>query len=633
METLAIDLDPVTGGSLHRGVTYLDGEIFVSMSGSGQAHSISVFDSTGSLLRSFPQPAIAQGTSGFNDGATDGTSLLWGFSLGISLSDENGVISQELLTQNNPLAGSGVPIPGALISGNVLNGGNLGAIQALAYDRSGNGGDGSFWVSEQGASIFEIDVNGDVLVSNHNVGEDSAGFGLDPVTGNLWINEGQDSALGEYDPRTGVLTGRNIDSPGAPGGLEIVPGSFTRGLGASGWDVLELKQTNPDRVRVRRLHLDVAGVGTSTHTRLGTAEPTLISTIDGAEFFPYTDNAVRSFVLTNSTLDWDMDISGNPGDGMGTGGLNGTPAVIFANLGVDAVPDASSDLVRELVHLNLPGISMPAASVPPKTLPFTMGNDPLNPSARQFALGVPLPVPVGNCIRMQAVYVDPGVDVLPLAMTNQVRFCRNADPVLLAGVYAEAIGENTFNADTSAGYFSVTNEETDPALSVVRLTVTILPPSPSATTQALFDNIFRFDSDNPSMAEVFEGGDSLVAACQGTYRNGSEVNTGLIFAGTNQQNASPCDATALQGWLGSDDGPSNYGSANGDWLTLTFSFSPDTFMNGAIFEFDADTDGGVGLSGNDMAGLVFEAELKNGTITSGELVSDPNNPTRGFAQL
>ncbi|MHC5065441.1 MAG: hypothetical protein ACYTG5_15855, partial [Planctomycetota bacterium] len=167
---------------------------------------------------------------------------------------------------------------------------------------------------------------------------------------------------------------------------------------------------------------------------------------------------------------------------------------------------------------------------------------------------------------------------------------------------ASGLGNNTFNADTSAGYFQVINEETDPNLSVVRVTYDIdFGGTPSAATQNLIDNFFRWDTDNPNMAELFEGGDSLVVDCLGTYRNGSEVTTGLIFAGTAQQNATPCDDMALQGWVGSVDGPTAYGSANGDYLQLDFTFSADTFLNGAKFEFDVDTDGGPGVNGNSMA--------------------------------
>jgi len=627
-ETLRIDLDPLTGSPEQFGIQHLNGEIFAPYAAA--PHAVAVFDASGSLLRTFAQPGSAAGTAqGFLDGASDGVSLCFAFSLGIQVLDANGNVVSEILTQNDPLPGSGVPVSGGLISGDVLAPGNLSQLRALAFDRSGNGGNGSFWTADLGSSVFEIDVQVDVLRSFHNVGETSDGFGLDPLTGNLWINAGRNGVLAEYDPRRGVFTGSEMDQEfGSAGGLDIIPGNLTRGALASGWDVLHLQQGTPDRASVRRLHLDVAGIGLSTQTRPGTTEPSLIGTIDDATFFPFSDDGVHPYVSTSASLDWDIDISADPGDGLGTGGLNGTVAVVFGNLGADAVPDATSSLVRELVHLNVLGASMPFAASPPPSRSLVLSNDPMNPSVQSFAIGSPPPTAIGDCIRLQAAYVDPRVDFLPLAMTNQIRFCRDPDPVTLSGLFAEAIGANSFNADVSSGFFSVTNEATDPNQAVVRVRCTVFPANASARTQAIRYNGFRWDTDNPSMAEVFEGGDSPNLACQGTYRNGSEVSTGLVFAGTAQQNATPCDASALQGWVGSDAGFND-----GDWRTLEFTFNPSSFMNGAVFEFDADTDGGLGTSGADMAGVVIEVELADGSVVTGELVGDVNNPTRSFVQL
>ncbi|MHC5064015.1 MAG: hypothetical protein ACYTG5_15880, partial [Planctomycetota bacterium] len=70
-----------------------------------------------------------------------------------------------------------------------------------------------------------------------------------------------------------------------------------------------------------------------------------------------------------------------------------------------------------------------------------------------------------------------------------------------------------------------------------------------------------------------------------------------------------------------------------DYLQLDFTFSADTFLNGAKFEFDVDTDGGPGVNGNSMAGVLVTVEFKNGSISTGEITPDANVPFRAFAQL
>jgi len=115
-----------------------------------------------------------------------------------------------------------------------------------------------------------------------------------------------------------------------------------------------------------------------------------------------------------------------------------------------------------------------------------------------------------------------------------------------------------------------------------------------------------FDTDQVGMADRFDAGDSTTTGCQGTYRNASDVATGLDYSGTA---ASPCDATAQLGWVGS-----NPGANPGEFRTLTFAFQPGRFFNFARLEFDCDTDGGVGVNGGAMDGLVVTATLANGGV-------------------
>ncbi|MHC5064781.1 MAG: hypothetical protein ACYTG5_12500, partial [Planctomycetota bacterium] len=535
-----------------------------------------------------------------------------------------------------------------LIAGNVLEPEQAGIVRALAYDRNGNGGDGSFWTGNFESSIFEIDTAGDVLRGFPNAGVSSHGFGIDPTSDGtlMWIN-GLSSGrkMAEYDLSTGTLTGKTMDGLYRYfGGLDVVPGSLGRGPQASGYDILYLQSSYWNQVRGRRLHLDVAGQGIppSPTTRLGTREPDLWTTVNDAQYWPPSDRGVTEYVYDNClinpapVLNVLMDISRNPGDGAGTGGLNGTPAVVFLNTGDDAARgvDATSNLlnIRELAHLQ-PLLTSPSAQFAVRSRGLVLSNDPMASATNEWRIQLPMEQ-TWSYFRVQGLWIDQDVPFLPIALTNQARFRRYV-PGILGGTYAVCLGNNTFNADTSAGYFQVINEETCTDMSIVRVTYSINfgDPNISATTQNLIDEFFRWDTDNPNMAEVFAGGNSMLADCLGTYRNESEVTTGLIFAGTPQQNERRCDPSAMQGWIGSVDGPTAYGSANGDYLQLDFQFTPDTFLNGAKFEFDADTDGGPGVNGSSMAGVIVEVEFKNGRISTAEITPDANVPFRAFAQL
>ncbi|MHC5065445.1 MAG: hypothetical protein ACYTG5_15875 [Planctomycetota bacterium] len=641
-QSLEIDLIGVVGEVGNLGLQYLQGELFVSTrSGVPEArqHFVSVFDANGVRNRSWQQPGFAQSSSwGFRDGASDGENLMFGYEFGIQIVDKQGVIVESLSTANGPHQ-----VAGGLISGNVLQPDNAGITRALAYDSRGDGGAGSFWTGSFASSVFEIDVAGDVLRSYPNSGESSYGFAIDPV-GNgdrMWINSVPNAGvLAEYDLLAGQLTGKqlaDLSDDGIQGGLDIIPGSFGRGPKASGYDLAYIRQ-GPDFLRVRRLHLDVAGEGipASPVTRLGTAEPDLLSSLDDERFFPRSDRGEWVFDNNSSALNLFFDISRNPGDGLGMGGLNGRPAVIFANIGVDAARGLnaiSNGLgIRELSHLQS-AVTLPEPQLAVRSRSMILSNNPLTPDANAWRIdlrSLPALVDLGDCLRFQGLWLDDDVAFLPVALSNQVRFCRGPDQPFLSGTYVEAFGGNSYNADTSMGFFRVINEENDPARSVVRLRFTVRPGTPSATTEALFERFFRWDTDQEGMAEDFRGGNSLLSGCLGTYRNGSEIQTGLIYAGTPQAD---CDPAATQGWQGFDDGTTVYGSFAWDYLTLEFRFNPDTFMAGRIFEFDADTDGGTGLGGADMAGVVVFAEFRDGSVTRGELVADLINGLRSSAQL
>ena len=65
---------------------------------------------------------------------------------------------------------------------------------------------------------------------------------------------------------------------------------------------------------------------------------------------------------------------------------------------------------------------------------------------------------------------------------------------------------------------------------------------------------------------------------------------------------------------------------------MRFRFATGQFDH-QRFEFDCDTDGGLGVSGDAMAGLVVRVQLVDGTWLQGTLAADPQQPLRAFVHL
>ena len=73
--------------------------------------------------------------------------------------------------------------------------------------------------------------------------------------------------------------------------------------------------------------------------------------------------------------------------------------------------------------------------------------------------------------------------------------------------------------------------------------------------------------------------------------------------------------------------------ATPDYRTLKWYFAGASFLGGAVFEFDIDTDGGAGINGGSMDGMVVTVEFLSGNVLTGQLAADPNNPLRSSVDL
>ena len=206
----------------------------------------------------------------------------------------------------------------------------------------------------------------------------------------------------------------------------------------------------------------------------------------------------------------------------------------------------------------------------------------------------------GGTFFVQGIAVVPGANLLGVQTTERGRVLVGDDLLFERGVVLRAQGENTFNSDTSTGFFAVAHN--DPSRAGLRISGLILDAS--GTDQ-------NFDTDQDNIGGRFDGGDRGAPGCGNTYRNGTEVVTGLIYAGTD---ASICDPGASgTGWVSS-----NPTSTAATVDTLEFRF--DDFQFGEVFEFDADTDGPTN-AGDDMAGIRVTVIFSDGTRITAPIVA------------
>lgn len=199
---------------------------------------------------------------------------------------------------------------------------------------------------------------------------------------------------------------------------------------------------------------------------------------------------------------------------------------------------------------------------------------------------------VGTSLVTQGAFIAPGTTNLGVVTSDRATLTYGDT----APIVIRADGANNFNSDPTTGFWTVTN--TGP-LDITNVQFSWVG---SSTPNNLFD------TDQTGMADRFDGGNSTAVGCGGTYRNGSDVATGLVYAGTA---VSPCDPAGLTGWTGS-----NPGTGTSTFSTLDFAFA--SFGQGDVFEVDIDTDGGT-TSGGAMAGMNVTVTFIGGTTRTGQL--------------
>lgn len=482
-------LDARTGNNGHLGIERVGTEFFVSSRGVGALppHLVYVLDAGGNVLRSFAQPAATNASFwGLRDLTSDGTNLFGGDELQVYGFDPQGAPVTQVIAANGPRPlGNFTNSPAHVL---------VGTFRGLAFDRDGNGGNGSFWVASYGSPLVEMNLSGVVLRQFSNTSSWSIyGLALDPVANSLWIySQPAAGDVVEIAKASGLPTGRRFAAAGVEGGLAI----WNEGLRTV---IARLDQTGPDRVFVASLRA--------------------VNTLpDGYELLTQVDSGPldRSFkTMRLGAQSLGIRAAGAPAN---------APIACFANFGADA-----------LACGNLTVFGAPFASLADLVATFA-GSVPSG-----LAIDVPLTanttftlpaaiLPPNAPFRLQAIWLDarvPGA-YLPLVATNEVEL--DLDLRAPLGVLVEAKGPNSFNSVSSSGFFAVSN------------------PTSIAITRVTFTTVggMLFDPDQLGMADRFDGGNSNAVGCRGTFRNGSAIAAGLDFAGSP---VSPCDPAANQGFV------------------------------------------------------------------------------------
>jgi len=579
-------LDSVTGNSLHLGVAVHPGtgRTYVSATGPGGAspHLIYEFNGFGGLLGFFQQPAIHHASAfGIRDMAHDGQSLIGGSELGISVFTPTGLLVNQVQAANGPQSIT-QPIGGAALA-------QLGTIRALAYDAQGNGGLGSMFVADFSSSILEIDLSGAILATIPNGGWSAYGLALDPVTGNLWVSATSGGEIGEIDRATGQLTGNTVpmaqDGASAGGLSPASSQDSVHELWPSTFLLAQVAQlaASPDRLAIQRVHL-YPGVR-------GYDEPQL-------------HGAVAGQPLGRTTVTF------APADGLdfvvrpGLVTIPGVPCWTVVNVFFDATRDSYT----HMSSFGLNGYFPEWRTLSNISVPSTMTVI----SAAQLigsvvTITVPPLVPLvdGNLIRMQTMYTLPQSPFV-VAASNELNFVVDGGE---RGIVISAQGPTSFQSNPATPFWRVSSDTRHSHGDILGIELSFIGATGSAAA-------LRFDLDQAGLGDRFDGGNSSLPGCSGTYRNNTDIDCGLNYQAAGVYTIGLCHLPGESAGAAVTLLPAFVADAS----KLTFEFT--SFLPGKTFEFDCDTDGGQ-PSGDAHAGMTVQVLTSASGALMATLQVDP----------
>lgn len=207
-----------------------------------------------------------------------------------------------------------------------------------------------------------------------------------------------------------------------------------------------------------------------------------------------------------------------------------------------------------------------------------------------------------------------------LALSAPVRW-QVERAALPTAIEIRARGSNSFN-NSSTPFWSIAHGGTE--FPITELTISTFDSSRTETRGIRFDLDQQFGNGE---AIIFGNG---TAGCLGSYADGSDVTTGLIYDSQNTYDQFG-NGTCFGGNCGFIALPDPTLAAQ-DHKSVTFRFTPGFFFDNT-FVFDMDTDGGPGVSGRAMEGVRVSITLLDGRVLTGELAVDPETSNQSVLRF
>ncbi|MGE3174988.1 MAG: hypothetical protein AB7O97_20335 [Planctomycetota bacterium] len=584
------DLRAATGNATHLGCCDLGGVTWISARDPLRQgnHVLYALDGNGAATATIAQPAAhASSLFGMRDLCTDGAAIAGGSEAGITIVTPQGALATTW---------DGHPVPQQPIGGAMLQ--QLGVPRGLCWDGKAGGGAGRFYAVNFGSPIVEFDLQGNVTATFANQGWSGTGLALDARTGNVWIDACPIGWLGELDRQGGSWqpTGRRIARavPGAEGGglSEAAPQAGRHAPWPSELLLANVNQRGNDVLAVQRVDLWSGRRGADeVRLEIGTGLGPI-----GADLARFGALDTLHLQLVDPT-----------------GAHLGAPAWILWNFPPEAWTDDATDLSALGLGLGL----LPEHrthnpfSLQPAPMLFTLA---LGIGA---AIALPLDpivgVPPDLLLKAQAIWFDPTAPH-GLVSTNEAHWLGGLPQT---GVLVEAVGADDAARDPTRAFWTIRH---DGGCAPIRSVTLDWGGAAAAGVHPCWFDLEQTVGDGRP-----DGGNGA-GACQGTFRGGSDVATGLDYAFAANHRAA-CAAGAANAGFTLDRGAPDRAEQ------LTFRFVGAAFGPGQALGFDCDTDGGGGATGAAMQGLAVRVELTDGSVRSGVLARDPYRPLRAFARL